>query len=457
MMLILLLSATAALPPPPPVPGQILAFPGAEGAGRFALGGRAGRVSRVTNLQDSGPGSLRAAVEEKGPRAIVFDVAGTIPLKTPLVVRNGQVTIAGQTAPGGGITVRDRHFEIAADDVIVRFIRARLGNEAGIESDAFTISRGKRIIVDHVSASWSIDETLSSGSSYKTPQDDLRDVTVQWSIISESLRRSLHAKGDHGYGSLLRGGKGAKMSFHHNLWAHHAARMPRPGNYLTPQADPVGAFYDFRSNVFYNWGGNHAGYNADSGEKASHAQYNFIDNAYKMGPDSRKPIAFDERNPIAKAYFGGNSMNGTIPADPWSLVNGALAPGYRLAAPINMPPVTADPAPRAFERVLASAGASLARDAVDARVVETVRNGTGRLIDSQKEVGGWPELAAGGPRKDSDGDGMPDDWERQQRLNPRNAADASADRDGDGYSELEEWLNALAEPRAARKARGKRG
>ncbi|MDP8914584.1 MAG: pectate lyase, partial [Pseudomonadota bacterium] len=243
MMLNLLLSAAAALPPPPPVAGQVLAFPGAEGAGRFALGGRAGRVLRVTNLQDSGPGSLRAAVEEKGPRTIIFDVVGTIRLQKPLVVRNGQVTIAGQTAPGGGITLRDRHFEVAADDVIVRFIRARLGNEAGIESDAFTISRGKRIIVDHVSASWSIDETLSSGSSYKKPEEDLRDVTVQWSIISESLRRSLHAKGEHGYGSLLRGGKGAKMSFHHNLWAHHAARMPRPGNYLTPQADPVGAFY----------------------------------------------------------------------------------------------------------------------------------------------------------------------------------------------------------------------
>lgn len=457
MMLSLLLSAAAALPHPPPVPGQMLAFPGAEGAGRFALGGRAGRVIRVTHLNDSGPGSLRAAVEEKGPRTIIFDVAGTIALTKPLVVRNGQVTIAGQTAPGGGITLRDRHFEIAADDVIVRFIRARLGNEAGVESDAFTISRGKRIMVDHVSASWSIDETLSSGSAYKTPEDDLRDVTVQWSIISESLRRSLHAKGDHGYGSLLRGGKGAEMSFHHNLWAHHAARMPRPGNYLAPQADPLGAFYDFRSNVFYNWGGNHAGYNADSGAKASLSRYNFVDNAYKMGPDSKKPIAFDERNPIAKAYFAGNSMNGTIPANPWSLVNGELAPGYRLAAPVDMPPVTADPAPRAFERVLALAGASLARDAVDARVVETVRSGTGGLIDSQEEVGGWPELAAGAPRKDSDEDGMPDDWERQQGLNPRNAADASADRDGDGYLELEEWLNALVEPRAGLRIHGERG
>src|SRR3712207_3788118 len=255
-MLSLLAGAAAAALPPAALP----AFPGAEGAGALALGGRGGRVLRVTNLEDSGPGSLRVAVEAKGPRTIIFDVGGTIRLSKPLVVRNGQVTIAGQNAPGGGITLRDRHFEIAADDVVVRYIRARLGDEGAVESDAFTISRGKQVIVDHVSASWSVDETLSSGSDYKTPKDDLRDVTVQWSIISESMRRSVHAKGDHGYGSLLRGAKGARMSFHHNLWAHHAARMPRPGNYLTPQQDSVGASYDFRSNVFYNWGGSQAGY-----------------------------------------------------------------------------------------------------------------------------------------------------------------------------------------------------
>src|SRR5688572_19505048 len=220
-------------------PASLPAFPGAEGAGRLALGGRGGRVMRVVNLEDKGPGSLRAAVEASGPRIIIFDIGGTIRLEKPLVVRNGQVTIAGQTAPGGGITLRDRHFEIAADDVVVRYIRARLGDESGVESDAFTISRGRRIIVDHVSASWSIDETLSSGSDYKSAKDDLRDVTVQWSIISESLRRSVHAKGEHGYGSLLRGGRGARMSFHHNLWAHHVARMPRPGNYLTDRKSVV--------------------------------------------------------------------------------------------------------------------------------------------------------------------------------------------------------------------------
>ena len=402
---------------------------------------------RVTNLEDSGPGSLRAAIEAKGPRTIVFDVGGTIRLKKPLVVRNGQVTIAGQTAPGGGITVRDRHFEIAADHVVVRYIRARLGDESAVESDAFTISRGRRIIVDHVSASWSIDETLSSGSDYETARDDLRDVTVQWSIISESLRKSVHTKGEHGYGSLLRGGRGARMSFHHNLWAHHAARMPRPGNYLTPEKDSVGAYYDFRSNVFYNWGGSQAGYNHDSGDKASRTFYNFVDNAYKSGPATKKRIAFDDRNPLARAWFAGNSMDEVVPRDPWSLVTGRADAAYRLAGPLAMPPVTRDPALRAYERVLAGAGASHARDPVDARVVESVRRSTGSLIDSQKDVGGWPELASGSPWKDSDGDGMPDDWERSQGLDPAAAADGKADRDGDGYTELEEWMNALVERR----------
>ena len=267
---------------------------------------------------------------------------------------------------------------------------------------------------------------------------------MQWSIISESLRKSVHAKGEHGYGSLLRGARGARMSFHHNLWAHHSARMPRPGNYLNPQQDSVGGYYDVRSNVFYNWGGSYAGYNADSAEKASLSTYNFVDNAYKTGPDTKKPIIFDDRDPISKAWFAANSLNGKIPADPWSLVTGRTDAAYRLGGPIRFPAVTGDPAAAAYTKVLAAAGASIFRDAVDARVMETVRAGTGRLIDSQRDVGGWPELAAGTPWKDSDGDGMPDDWERRHRLDPENPADGNSDRDRDGYTELEEWLNSLA-------------
>jgi pectate lyase len=426
-----------------PDAGQQLAFPGAEGAGRFAQGGRGGQVLFVTNLEDSGPGSLRAAIETKGPRTILFRVSGTIRLAKPLAIREGRVTIVGQSAPGDGITLRDHMLQISADDVVVRYIRSRLGDESRTESDAVTVTRGRRIILDHLSASWSVDETLSASARFTDPEQGFYDLTVQWSIISESLTRSLHAKGEHGYGSLIRGGRGSRISFHHNLWASHAARMPRPGNYDGPDVDPVGSFFDFRSNVFYNWGGSRAGYNAD---KATLARYNFVDNAYVAGPQSTKRIAFDESNMLANAWFAGNSMNGVIPADPWSLVTGVSPEGYRLAAPVDVAPVAADPAARAFARVLASAGASKVRDAVDARVVAGVRTRTGKQIDSQRDVDGWPELKSLPAPRDSDNDGMPDAWERKHGLNPA-APDGNGDRDHDGYTNLEQWLADAAEDR----------
>jgi hypothetical protein len=198
---------------------------------------------------------------------------------------------------------------------------------------------------------------------------------------------------------------------------------------------------EFRSNVFYNWGGTRSGYNAD---EASHIAYNFIDNAYVMGPNSTRPIAFHESNRLARSYFAGNSMNGTIPADPWSLVSGVAIAENRQSQPIEVAAVRPDPAPSAFERVLAGAGASRVRDAVDARVIQTVRQRGGTIIDSQNEIGGWPELARGTPWRDTDGDGMPDDWERRHGFNPASAADGNADRDRDGFTNLEEWLAELA-------------
>lgn len=419
---------------------QPLAFPGAEGAGRTALGGRGGKVMTVTTLADHGPGSLRAAVEAKGPRTVVFAVAGTIPLETPLRIREPRITIAGQSAPGGGITLRDHPLEVSADDVVIRYIRSRLGDESKTESDAIWILGGHRIILDHISASWSVDETLSASANYTKPGEGFYDLTVQWSIIANSLTHSLHAKGEHGYGSLIRGGRGSRISFHHNLWANHEARMPRPGNYSGPDVDPEGAWFDFRSNVFYNWGGGRSGYNAD---KASLARYNFVDNSYLAGPQSKKPIAFDESNSLAKAYFAGNSMNNTIPADPWSLVTGVQAPGYRLTTPVEMPPVATDSAASSYAKVLAKAGASRARDSVDAAVVAGVRDRTGHQIDSQRDMGGWPVLATGTSPVDTDHDGMPDAWERSHRLNPARD-DSASDANHDGYTALEEYLNDLA-------------
>ncbi|RYG16113.1 MAG: pectate lyase, partial [Caulobacteraceae bacterium] len=392
---------------------SVLAFPGAEGAGRLAGGGRGGVVLRVNNLNDAGPGSLRAAVEADGPRTIVFDIGGTIRLASPLRLRRGRVTLAGQTAPGGGVTLRDQPLIIAADDVVVRYVRSRLGDESGLEADAISIERGRRIILDHVSASWSVDETLSVGSRYDPPERGIYDVTVQWSVISESLNASGHAKGEHGYGSLVRGGHGSLMSFHHNLWATHRARMPRPGNYNPPSVDPTGARFEFRSNVFYDWGGSRSGYNADTDSLSAYA---FIGNAYVPGPDSEGRRMFEEDNPLARAWFEDNTMDGVEPADPWALVQGSDRTGYRLAARPDWAGAAHSPGDETEVAVLARAGASRVRDAVDARVIEGVRTRTGRIIDSQTQVGGWPDLEPGSPWVDGDGDGMPDDWERTQGL-----------------------------------------
>lgn len=423
--------------------GGPVAFPGAEGAGRMAAGGRGGRVLRVTSLDDAGPGSLRAAVEADGPRTVVFDIGGTIRLTSPLTIRRARITVAGQTAPGGGITLRDHPLVVAADDVVVRHIRSRLGDESRIEADAVSIERGRRIILDHVSASWSVDETLSVGSRYDPPERGIYDVTVQWSVIAESLNGSGHAKGEHGYGSLVRGGHGARMTFHHNLWAAHRARMPRPGNYNPPSIDPVGPRFEFRSNVFHDWGGSHAGYNADT---ESLSAYAFIGNAYIPGPDSAGRWAFEEANPLARAWFEGNAMDGQLPADPWSLVKDSNRPGYRMSARPDWAEAAAEPAAGIEAAVLAGAGAGPVRDAVDERIIAGVRARSLRIIDSQSQVGGWPDLAPGTPWADCDGDGMPDEWERANGLNPTDAADGPTDRNGDGWTNLEDWLNSLAGP-----------
>lgn len=364
-----------------------LAFPGAEGAGRFAAGGRGGQLLRVTNLNDAGPGSLRFAVEQNVPRIIRFDVAGTIRLKSDLVIRHPRITIDGRGAPAGGIALADHSLIVNADDVIIRYIRSRLGSQSGEEGDAISISGGRRIILDHVSASWSVDETLSVSARYdKTP--GIYDVTVQWSIISESLRRAGHSKGEHGYGSLIRGGRGSRFSFHHNLWAHHVQRMPRPGNYTPIADDPEGPLIEFRSNIFYNWGGTAAGYNADTHSAATYA---FIDNCYVAGPDTKGLHIFREENPNAKAWFAGNSLNGVIAANQWDLVKGLH---NRLAAAPVVAPVKPEAASDGCNAVLSRAGASQPRDAVDSRVVASVKARSGRIIDRESDVGGWPNLTA---------------------------------------------------------------
>lgn len=422
-------------------PAPVLAFPGAEGAGRYALGGRGGRVLRVTQTGDSGPGSLRAAIEAEGPRTIVFDTGGIIRLESPLIIRRGRVTMAGQTAPGGGITLTGQPLIVSADDVIVRHIRSRLGVDQAVEEDAISITRGRRIILDHVSASWSVDETLSVGSRYDPPERGIYDVTVQNSVIAESLNASAHAKGDHGYGSLVRGGYGARISFIGNLWANHRARMPRPGNYNPPEVDAVGPYFEFRGNVFYNWGGAQAGYNADTDSISTYA---FVGNAYLPGPDSTGRWAFEDSDPLAVAWFEANRMDGALPDDPWQLVKDDGGPGTRLTVRpdwAGAPPEN----PGAWQdQVLSTAGASLPRDAVDARIVAGVRDRSGRIIDSPDAVGGLGQIDAGVAWVDSDSDGLPDAWEIAHGSDPTDPADGTTDPDGDGYTLLEDWLNARA-------------
>jgi pectate lyase len=428
------------------IPGTAIsvpAFPGAEGFGAQSIGGRGGKVLFVTNLDDGGPGSLREAVETDGPRTVIFRVSGTLALKSSMVISKPYITIAGQTAPGDGICLKNHSLTISTDHVIVRHIRCRPGDNAGAKSDSLSVSSGRDIIVDHCSASWSVDETLSASS-----MGGLGNVTVQWCIISESLHDSIHHKGPHGYGSLIRGSSGNGYTYHHNLYAHHHARLPRPGNYIDCSRDPEGFVLDFRNNVIYNWAGRAAGYNADgSNGTKSITKVNFACNYYKTGINSKGNLAFSESTTSARAWFSGNCMNGSCPCDPWSLVifskfSDEDLKAYKQSSPIPVPAVKTDDAKTAYEQVLADAGAVLPkRDAVDIRIVGEVRNGTGKIIDDEEQVGGWPELKSTKPPQDSDKDGMSDDWEKQHGFDPDDPADGNGDSDADGYTNLEEYLN----------------
>jgi pectate lyase len=418
------------------------AFPGAEGFGAMSTGGRGGQVLKVTNLNDNGPGSLREAIEIKGPRIVIFDVSGTIELQSRLKVSNPYITIAGQTAPGDGICLKNYDFVISADHVIIRYLRFRPGDNEGLEIDAVWVSGGHHIIIDHCSTSWAVDETLSVAGD----NPDLGNVTIQWCMITESLNCAVHSKGCHGYGSLVRGGWGNGYSFHHNLYAHHRGRSPRPGNYNSFDIDPNGLIFDFRNNVVYNWGGSHAGYNADTN---SITLMNFIGNYYIEGPNSTYSNAFYEQCPYSKAYFKDNWMNGSNPRDPWGLVRfdnftNSEINKYKLQDPILVPPVLTDDTGTAYELVLADAGDSFpTRDQVDTRIINEVINGTGSIIDDEDEVGGWPVLESTISLVDTDNDGMPDDWELVHCLNAYDPSDAGMDRDGDGYTNIEEYINWL--------------
>ena len=435
------------------------AFPGAEGSGKYVTGGRGGRVIYVTTLEDNNNvGSLRYAVSQSGARIIMFKIGGTIQLKSRLSISKGDVTIAGQTAPGDGITLRDYQVEVKANNVIIRFLRFRMGDETNQEADALGGRNYSNIMIDHCSMSWSTDECVSFYGN--------KNFTMQWCLASESLRNSVHGKGKHGYGGIW---GGEKASFHHNLLAHHDSRNPRfCGSRYTNRPDDE--IVDFRNNVLYNWGSNSI-YAAEGGT------YNLVNNYYKAGPASSnksriiQPYADDGSNQqpmgvYGRFYVDGNYMTAstTVTNNNWQGVNmhssfSSRAPGVTLNdlksdTEFAHGPITTHTADKAYEKVVNYCGSSFKRDAVDLRIINDVTTGTATymdggngskngLIDSQGAVGGWPVLQTADAPTDTDEDGMPDEWETANNLNPASDGDAQLTSVDGNYPNLEVYLNSL--------------
>ena len=469
---------------------RLPAFPGAEGFGRYAVGGRGGAVYHVTTLEDGEqPGTLRHAVMQEGPRTVVFDVAGTIFLKEPLRITNGNLTLAGQTAPGEGICIAGRQVSLRGDNTIVRYLRFRVGNEGPGEPDGLGVNEASDVIIDHCSISWSVDETCAVYGG--------RNTTVQWCISSESLRNGGHHKGAHGYGAIW---GGDHASFHHNLLAHHESRAPRLGPHpVTQEREHV----DMRNNVIYNWAGSGC-YGAEG------MDCNLVNNYYKPGPatprhlavghrilsigvrtttythhDTPKPNVWDSMwHRWGRFYIDGNGMEGypDVTADNWTrgvlqqasegdydgMYTAELFPRLRLSEPLDAGVVTTHTPEEAYELVLAGAGCSLRRDAIDRRIVAETREGTasrrGSVAEDAERKPGlidvpadaqepewsspWPELSDGGVTseqlRDTDGDGIPDLWEIEHWLNPIDPADGPAvTLSPEGYTNLEVYLNSI--------------
>ncbi|MDG5767712.1 HEAT repeat domain-containing protein [Balneolales bacterium ANBcel1] len=418
---------------------QIPAFPGAQGFGKWTPGGRGGEVYHVTSLGDDGPGTLRDAVSESH-RIIVFDVSGIIELEEQLDIEQPFITIAGQTAPGRGITVSGSRTQISANDIILRHLRFRPGDESGQRDKAINVTTADNIIIDHLSTSWAKEETMSVVHSGR--------VTIQNSLITHGLVDAGHYKGDRGYGSLIRGAgpgnrdyaQGSNYSFINNLWAHQRSRAPRPGNYLDHQTDPVGPVFDFRNNVFYNWGGNRSGDNFDD---HSISRYNFIGNYYKPGPDSDGHYAFYEESPYAMAYWRDNAMAGAVPDDQSQLILGLEEiPGdYLQPQPFHAGDYGITLSAReSYYRVLERSGAH-PRDHYDRNVIEEVRTGGGTLIDSHTETVGFPHHGRALPPVDTGGNSMPDWWLIRHGIHPETTLNPDGDFNRSGYTNIEEYLN----------------
>ncbi len=446
----------------PITPNQPVAFPGAEGFGKYATGGREGKVIVVTNLNDDGEGSFRKAVTAKGARIVVFAVSGTIHLTSPLSIKS-DITIAGQTAPGDGICLADHPVSLGGNNIIVRYLRFRMGdknqNKGKVDGsghdDAFGGVRRTNIIIDHCSLSWSTDEVFSVYAGDST--------TLQWNLISEPLNYSYHFEtGDkdfehHGYGGIW-GGK--HLSAHHNLFAHCSNRNPRFDGIRNVGEENV----DYRNNVIYNWGGNTI-YAGEGGN------YNIVNNYFKYGPSTSKTVRYRIANPgrretepvipFGKWYVDGNYVDEAeaVTKNNWSGVhmgNGGTEEDKKstlVAKPIPAEAIPAQSAQEAYEAVLKFVGASFKRDTLDERIINDVKNRTGRFIDVQGgfphgtayplTVSAWPTLKPLPAPVDSDKDGMPDEWEKKNGLIPTDASDAANYKLSKSYTNIEVYINSL--------------
>jgi formylglycine-generating enzyme required for sulfatase activity len=422
------------------------AFPEAQGFGAFTKGGRGGEVFIVTTTEDYGAnepvikGSFREAVEAAMPRTVVFEVSGIIELKRPLMIEHPYITIAGQTAPGDGICLKDYSFSVWTDEAIIRYLRVRLGDVHRLESDAIDIGSvvdnsgqlsdipSSNVIVDHCSAGWATDEVFTIGSERGT---------VQWSIISECLYKSYHPKGGHSMGSIIRGSYGG-ISMLHNIYVHNNSRNPKLGSGgVSP-----GAIFDVRNNIFYNWGST-PGYS----NKDEHVRINLVGNYYKPGPStkmSRSTIAFHVGGILNRIHAADNyhANNFEAAKDNWLLITSADGKINRQNTPFPYPAMKNQTGKEIYELVLNGAGAVLpTRDPVDQRIINEIRTGKGSIINSQKDVGGWPVYNATKAPIDKDRDGMADKWESTHGFNSTDPSDHRNDADKDGYTNLEEYLN----------------
>lgn len=451
-----------------------LAFPTAEGYGRFAIGGRGGRVIEVTNLEDYSPGqtpipgSFRAAVEAEGPRTIVFRVSGLIKLKAPCAVHNPYCTIAGQTAPGDGICLANYSGgAYGTHDVIIRYLRFRIGDLANKAMDGAGLGSCDNCIIDHCSISWSSDEGTSSRGA--------RNITFQRNIVAEALHHGPHYRANdrtkletHAFAGSISGNIG---SYHHNLLADCTDRNWSLAGGLN-QGGKYAGLLDIRNNVVYNW----TARTTDGGVR----ELNYVNNYYKPYPKNpfvKWLLKLDPINPnwgTESYYMTGNVLEGFVDeTNNWTaFYNGSkVEKQVRVDHELHPSYVTTQPAREAFTNVLANVGANFPKqDAVDLHIIADVRNGTAEFIgtrgptygdrpspnypgiidtqsDDKSALGSpnfpWPEYRTYNVPADSDHDGIPDDWEKAHGLNPNDPSDANKDLNGDGYTNLEKYLNSL--------------